>query len=39
MSNILWICVGIALTVFFPSLTDYASTLMSGMLETLMTRE
>jgi len=36
MNNILWICVGIALTVFFPALTDYASTLMSGALNTLM---
>jgi len=36
MNNLLWICFGICLTVFFPALTEYASTLMSGALETLM---
>ena len=35
MNSLLWICVGIALTVFFPGLTDYAQSLMSGMLETI----
>tara|TARA_A100000171_G_scaffold40605_1_gene41056 strand:- start:21 stop:137 length:117 start_codon:yes stop_codon:yes gene_type:complete len=36
MNNLLWICFGICLTVFFPALTDYASTLMTGALNTLM---
>ena len=33
MNNLLWICVGIALTVFFPGLTEYAQSLMSGFVE------
>jgi len=35
MNNLLWICVGIALTVFFPGLTDYAQTFMAGIIETV----
>jgi len=35
MNNIFWVCFGIALTVFFPGLTDYAQTLMAGLIETL----
>ena len=39
MNNLLWICFGIALTVFWPELTDYAHKLMSGALEILMSNK
>tara|TARA_Y100000004_G_C8734811_1_gene335792 strand:+ start:354 stop:488 length:135 start_codon:yes stop_codon:yes gene_type:complete len=35
MNNLLWICVGIALATIFPSLTDHAQSIMSGLLEIL----
>tara|TARA_R100000030_G_scaffold97691_1_gene86840 strand:+ start:219 stop:341 length:123 start_codon:yes stop_codon:yes gene_type:complete len=35
MNNLFWIFFGIALTVFFPGLTDYAQTLMAGIIETV----
>ena len=35
MNNLLWICVGIALATIFPSLTEYAQSIMSGLLEML----
>ena len=39
MNNLFWICFGIALTVFWPELTDYAHNVMSGALEILMSNK
>jgi len=36
MNSLFWICFGIVLTVFFPSLTDYAQQLLSGLVNQLV---